>query len=444
MNNNLYKDDYKYKISVIVPVYNTKEYLREAFNSIYNQTLDGIEVIAVDDGSTDGSLQELYSIKSQYPDLIIISQKNKKQGGARNTGLSVANGEYVYFLDSDDYINIDSLEKCYRIAQNNDLDAVFFQGSIFGDIEGRDTSQYIFERSFGQYNEIIHGVDFFRTYHKKIPFWNIVFILFKKKFLDNNDLLFIEDVFFEDVDFYYHIMQKNPRIMILKDAFYNRRYRHDSTMTSVYDRYRLSCKILIYSEIVKYACGDLEQQYKEDVARGLRNTLIECKEANIKLLPNERTSIIDIISFICNRESIFNSGQLAVYLDLYYVYLLTGEIQIPKEIEDNVKIYVSDIVYKVGLNNPLKSVGFYGIGKEFELIFELIKAFGELKSKTILLDRKTKDNKFGKVQQAESCNIDELATILITTPKYEDEIINQFIDLEYKGQVFGMCKDFQY
>ena len=92
------------KTSVIIPVYNAAEYLEECFNSIFSQTQKEIEIIAVNDGSTDGSLELLENIKRAHPEIIIYSQDNQGPGGARNKGIELSKGEFVYFLDSDDYM----------------------------------------------------------------------------------------------------------------------------------------------------------------------------------------------------------------------------------------------------------------------------------------------------------------------------------------------------
>ena len=97
------------KTSVVIPVYNTGIYLEECIGSVYNQTQREIEVIAVNDGSTDDSWEVLQHLQEKYPGLIIVTQDNHGQGYARNVGIKMARGEYIYFLDSDDYIMEDKL-----------------------------------------------------------------------------------------------------------------------------------------------------------------------------------------------------------------------------------------------------------------------------------------------------------------------------------------------
>lgn len=120
----------KPKVSVIVPVYNAEEYLEDCISSIVHQTLQDIEIICVNDGSTDNSINILNRF-SQYDKRIkIINQENAGAGAARNNGVKIAQGEYIGFIDSDDYIELDMYDTMYRRAISDDSDLVI-DGSVF-------------------------------------------------------------------------------------------------------------------------------------------------------------------------------------------------------------------------------------------------------------------------------------------------------------------------
>lgn len=110
------------KISVIVPVYNVELYLRECIESILNQSLTDIELILIDDSSTDGSLSICKEYELKDTRVTVIHKKNEGQGIARNVGIDKSTGEYLLFIDSDDYIDLDTCERLYNIAKNNNLD----------------------------------------------------------------------------------------------------------------------------------------------------------------------------------------------------------------------------------------------------------------------------------------------------------------------------------
>jgi len=113
------------KVSVVVPIYNTEKYLSRCLDALVNQTLEEIEIIAVNDGSTDGSLSVLKQYETIYPKKIkVCSTKNKGQGAARNLGMQKSSGEYIGFADSDDFIDKTMFEKMYRLAKERSCDMV--------------------------------------------------------------------------------------------------------------------------------------------------------------------------------------------------------------------------------------------------------------------------------------------------------------------------------
>ena len=118
------------KISVVIPVYNVEKYLEQCLDSVIAQSFEDIEVICVNDGSTDSSLEILKRYADNDSRIKIISQKNKGAGAARNVGIENAAGEYVYFMDSDDYLNSDAFERLNGFL-DDEPDFVMFKISNF-------------------------------------------------------------------------------------------------------------------------------------------------------------------------------------------------------------------------------------------------------------------------------------------------------------------------
>ena len=121
------------KVSIIIPVYNVEKYLKKCLDSVINQTLKDIEIICIDDGSTDSS----YTILNEYAQkdnrFVILKQKNNGAGAARNKGIEIAKGEYLYFLDSDDFVDITLLEKAHTKIKENDCDICIFKNYFYND-----------------------------------------------------------------------------------------------------------------------------------------------------------------------------------------------------------------------------------------------------------------------------------------------------------------------
>lgn len=110
------------KISLIIPVYNSEKYLKKALDSVLNQTFKDFEIIAINDGSTDSSLDILKNYEKRFKNFTIINQTNKGVGIAKNVGIKAAKGDYIVFLDSDDFISCDYLEVLYKLSDENDAD----------------------------------------------------------------------------------------------------------------------------------------------------------------------------------------------------------------------------------------------------------------------------------------------------------------------------------
>ena len=118
-------------VSVIIPVYNVEDYIRPCLDSVLAQTLQDIEVICVDDGSTDGSAAILHEYEAKDPRVIVVEQQNGSAGKARNTGLEKATGETLSFLDSDDFFELDMLEKAYKKLKETNAQFVAFDSDLY-------------------------------------------------------------------------------------------------------------------------------------------------------------------------------------------------------------------------------------------------------------------------------------------------------------------------
>ena len=179
------------KVSVIIPVYNTENFLRECLDSVINQTLKDIEIICVDDGSTDDSLNILKEYAEKDNRIKVLTQKNKGAGAARNLGLINASGEYLSFPDADDFFELDMLEKFYQKAKDENSDIVVCNFDYFNN----NTKEII--KNNEDVIPIIENVSIFnRTVLKdetlkwfKEFAWNKIF---KKDFIDKNNIRFQE------------------------------------------------------------------------------------------------------------------------------------------------------------------------------------------------------------------------------------------------------------
>lgn len=221
------------KVSVIVPVYNVEKYLRDCLDSVVNQTLEDIEIICVNDGSTDNSLAILEDYAEKDSRIRIINQENKGLGGARNTGLYNANGEYISFIDSDDWIEPNTFEESYNMSKNLDLDMLMFQMKVFNIETGEfieDQHNNIDSIDDSLIGTVFNYKDVFDVLFK-IPH-NSVNKLYKHSFLKDMKFKFLEGVYYEDLASFFPLFLEAKKVSILKKQFYIYRIRSESITTS--------------------------------------------------------------------------------------------------------------------------------------------------------------------------------------------------------------------
>lgn len=183
------------KLSIIIPMYNVELYIERCLISCLKQDIscEDYEIIVVNDGSPDGSLQIAERIASQNKNIKIISQQNGGLSDARNTGLSVAKGDYVWLVDSDDWIKENCLGKLLKQLYNQNLEALAICAANY--IEGKEVRRFLF-----QDNEIIKGAD---AMLRGKCVCCAPFTIYKREFLKNNDLLFYKGIFHGDNEFTY-------------------------------------------------------------------------------------------------------------------------------------------------------------------------------------------------------------------------------------------------
>lgn len=218
-------------ISVVIPVYNVEDYLTECVNSVLAQTYTDWEAILVDDGATDssGTMCDEYAAKD--PRIRVIHQKNGGLSAARNTGLKAARGEYVYFLDSDDYIESQTLTLLAEKATEACADMVFFDGFVFFDGCEEDESVFRYTRkaSYSPQSGRQMLLELLKNdeYRTAVPL-----MLFRTNYLLENELWFLEGIIHEDELFTFLAYNADGNVTHCHAELYARRIRPSSIMTA--------------------------------------------------------------------------------------------------------------------------------------------------------------------------------------------------------------------
>ena len=225
-----YITDKREKISIIISAYNTEKYLRQCLDSVVSQTLKEIEIICVNDGSTDGSLGILREYAKKDSRVVLISQKNKGLSFSRNNALKIARGEYVQFVDSDDLIREDTCEKLYKNAKENNLDMLCFLGYNFTESPKiRQKNPYW---SYDRILLLLDGKKIFNIRDVKEKICRMIvsscLTLYRNAFLKRHNIEFPLGLRYEDNIFYLKALTKAVRVSIDPEEYYMRRLREDS------------------------------------------------------------------------------------------------------------------------------------------------------------------------------------------------------------------------
>ena len=246
------------KVSVIVPVYNAQAYLKECAESLVNQTLEDIEIIFVNDGSTDNSMQMLEEYRQRYPEMVVVkSKENGGQATARNLGIELAKGEFIGFVDADDSVDCTMFERMYETAQKTGSDFVECEYRYL-QVDGEGNKKEI--PSYGNVRDYKSKSDMFID--PLVSPWNK---LYKADVLKKNDIRFPEGVIYEDTSFFIKSIPYIKKTSYLSDKFVFHYLWPTSTMNANKAK-RVGNIFEVLSDIIRfYEENDLREQYKEEL-----------------------------------------------------------------------------------------------------------------------------------------------------------------------------------
>ena len=256
-------ENYKYEVTIGMPVYGVEKYIRKCIDSILESNLpkDSYEIIVVNDGSKDGSVAIVEEYQQHYPNVHLYHQENQGQSVARNHGLKYAKGEYIWFVDSDDYVEAD-LQPVYQAIQTNEgLDIVGIRSKVL-DEEGKQL--YLYEIDNFDANTVLSGKEALLKGYQPSSMWaNII----RKGFLLDNKLEFYPGILHQDTELSLRCMLQ------AKKVFYTGSYLYDYIIhegSSVHPRTMEKLKKSVLDNItVMNSIRNLSLQYKNDPEMGI-------------------------------------------------------------------------------------------------------------------------------------------------------------------------------
>ena len=290
-------------ISIIVPIYNVGKYLPKCIESILNQTFKNFELILVNHGSTDNSGVVCDDYAKKDTRIKIIHKSNGGVSSARNAGLYVAKGEYIGFVDPDDYIDKNMYEKLYRLCIDNNSDIAIcrFNREINGKIQNKESTEEIIElNNMEAMNELFKG-NLYR--------FSLCNKLFSKKCF--NDVLFPEERIHEDLSTTYKLFANSKKAVYINYCGYIYVRRENSILTSTYNEKRLQA-FIAWDEIIEF----IDKNYYEIIEQVIATFTYWC---------------VDNILYILNQVN--NSKKKNNYLNIiqkyttkYYIYIKRNNI----------------------------------------------------------------------------------------------------------------------
>lgn len=285
------------KISIIVPVYKVEPYLRKCIDSILNQTFKDFELILVDDGSPDRCGEICGEYAKRDSRIVVIHKENGGLASARNVGLDIAKGDYIGFVDSDDWIEHDMYELLYKICINYNCDIANCSSKIF--FKNKTVIN-------GGHQLIIHSrAEAMEVMLRGELYDEVVWTkLIKRELL--KDIRFKSGIIYEDTDFTYKVMDKAERVGCIGEAKYNYIKRENSIMDRAVKNVRIDA-VLIYDEMYRF----MDQKYPF------------LKRLVVHKLANNAMSIMNLIigsnQFKSNKDKYFTVAKI---LNKYYTEVI--------------------------------------------------------------------------------------------------------------------------
>lgn len=217
------------KVSVLVPIYNVEDFLSECLDSLVNQTLKDIEIVCINDGSKDKSLNIIKEYAKNDKRIVIIDKKNTGYGDSMNQGLDKATGEYVGIVEPDDFIDRDAFEKMYKLAKRHNLDVVKSNFYEYFTKKKRDVAKsnmFLPEEE----NVVLNPREHRHVFYEQPSIWSAIYNL---DFLNKNDIRFLPSpgASYQDAGFNFKVWASASRVMMLNRAFLH--YRQDNPNSSV-------------------------------------------------------------------------------------------------------------------------------------------------------------------------------------------------------------------
>ncbi len=298
--------NYTPKVSVIIPVYNVEKYLPECLDSVISQTLKEIEIICVDDGSTDNSVNILKEYAKKDKRITVLRQTNLHAGVARNAGIAVAKGEYFSFLDSDDFFELDMLESLVKIAEKDKSDVVICGNYVFDQMENKDVRTTQYREQFinkSPFNPKDIAADLFMMCNPNA--WTK---LFRSANIRKYNIRFEKFISCNDITFVCTNLALAEKISIINTPYVHYRVNTKINISSNRGDNAICLVLAVDKLIQNLKSYDVYDKFKDTLKQRLKSSFIwelkQCTEKQAVKLREEAKALFDqqLYDFVCSEK----------------------------------------------------------------------------------------------------------------------------------------------
>lgn len=384
-------DNYEYKLSVVVIVYNTEYYLEECLDSLVNQTLDSMEIICVNDGSTDNSLNVLNKYAKKYDNIKVIDQENAGGANAGNRGLKEAKGEYVALVDSDDIVVEDAYEKMYNKAKETNSDIVGGKPNIY--LLNYQRSVY-YNHDIWDCEKTIKPDEYLDIYYD-VFYWDKIY---RRKLIEEHDIYMIPGKLYADAPMVFKAYFYANKITLIPDIVYYWRKRdleainegdsYTSITKNLLDIDNMHDRLITYYYLKEYFNEAGKEKGFDDFIKLYLERFFYPINGIIKDENFKKTYLKELTPILEDIEDIYNN-KLDIKYNLFIYFILNNQID---TLEEFINFYLDDrnIItenFKTYWNLKYLKNPKYNIPKE---LFEI----NSIYSRFIKIDRITVDKDY--------------------------------------------------
>ena len=401
-------------ITVIIPVYNTAGFVTKCLDSVINQTYDNLEIICIDDNSADDSYNVLKSYSEKDQRIIIIKNEiNHGQGYSRNLALQAAKGDYIYFLDADDWIEKNAIEIMFGVARKNKVDGVLFNSRIYTEDIGLSCPvlEWNVEK---KYHEVMTGEDAFCLLMDNDSMSNCIWRQFwRKDFLLENKLFFPIDRHAEDIPFSFKTIISAESIVFIDDVLHT--YRRQNGSDSL--KFNINNEKSSLSNYVDMLSFWMCSQFKESTNQRVKSYL----DTYIRKV---------YLGYIKYNEKLTENS----YQNFIEQHMFNAAIN-QKPLFENIKFSEEELI-KIRL---MKHVFIYGASHFALEVYEELKVKGIDIDGFVVTNKNASPSKIAKkqVQQIDKVcfNNDECLFLLGVLPRYKQDIIYELNSRGYYNYI---------